>query len=141
VVLRDGERLVTRVEIGTQPTINPAEEENEALGIHVREITANLARAHRLATTEGAFVFFVARGSPAREAGLRMGDVIVEIEGNAIADLSGFRREIVRAEQLDRFLVRARRGEETKFLLIKPGARATEEEDEADDPGEIRLPK
>jgi S1-C subfamily serine protease len=139
VLLRDGERVTTRVAIGTQPKISPAEEENEALGIHVREITANLARAHRLASNEGAFVHFVARGSPAKEADLRMGDVIVEIEGVPIANLRDFRREVGRAEQLDRFLIRARRGEETKFLLVKPGARATEE-DEGDDAGEALLP-
>jgi serine protease Do len=138
-LVRDGERVTTRVAIGTQPKIDPAEEENEALGIHVREITANLARAHRLASNQGAFVYFVARGSPAKEAGLHLGDVIVEIEGEPIADLDDFRREIARAERLDRFLIRAQRGEETKFLLMKPGARATEE-DEDSDAGEVLLP-
>ena len=80
----------------------------------------------------GFFVFFVARGSPAREAGLRMGDVIVAIEGAEVANLEDFRREIAQGEQLERFLVTVRRGEDTKFLLVKPGARAAEDDEEAE---------
>ncbi|MDH5566110.1 MAG: trypsin-like peptidase domain-containing protein [Myxococcales bacterium] len=137
-IVRGGERTEARVAIGTQPKIDPAEAASEALGVHVREITANLARNHRLASTQGAFVSFVARGSPAREAGLRMGDVIVAIEGADVTSIEDFRREIARAEPLERFLVTARRGEETKFVLVKPGARAAEE-DEIDEAGEADL--
>ena len=137
---RSGERVTARVAIVAQPNIDPAEEESTALGVHVREITENLARERRLESTAGAFVFFVARGSPAREAGLRMGDVIVGIERAVVANLEDFRREIARAEQLERFLFTARRGEETKFLLVKPGARATQEAEE-EDAGEVDWPE
>jgi serine protease Do len=136
---RDGERISARVAIAVQPNVDPAEEESTKVGVHVREITANLAREHRLESTAGAFVFFVARGSPAREAGLRMGDVIVGIEGAEVTDIESFRREIARAEKLDRFLVTARRGEDTKFVLIKPGARAAGDEAEGE-AGEVDWP-
>ena len=53
----------------------------------MKEITPNLARTHRLASTVGAFVTFVANGSPASEAGLRTGDVIVRIESSDVASL------------------------------------------------------
>ncbi|HEY5656943.1 MAG TPA: trypsin-like peptidase domain-containing protein, partial [Myxococcota bacterium] len=138
---RDGERAHARVQMGTQPKIDAAEASSDALGVHVREITANLARNHRLSTSEGAFVFFVARGSPAREAGLRMGDVIVGIEKATVANLEDFSREIARAEQLERFLITAQRGEETKFLLIKPGVRASQEADGDDGAGEVDWPE
>jgi len=137
---RGGERVTARVAIVAQPNVDPAEEESTAIGVHVREITANLAREQRLESTAGAFVFFVARGSPAREAGLRMGDVIVGIERAEVANLEDFRREITRAEKLERFLVTTRRGEETKFLLVKPGARATQE-GEDDDAGDADWPE
>jgi S1-C subfamily serine protease len=137
---RDGERVTAQLAIGAQPNIDPAEAESAALGVHVQEITENLAREQRLESTAGAFVFFVARGSPAREAGLRMGDVIVGIEQATVANLEDFRREIARAEQLERFLLTTRRGEETKFLLVKPGARATREAED-DDAGEVDWPE
>jgi serine protease Do len=138
-ILRKGEPLTARAVIGTQPKIDPAEVESE-LGFHVQEITANLERDHRLDSKDGAFVFFVARGSPAREAGLRVGDIIVGIEDTPIVDLDDFEAAIASAENSRRFLIRARRGDEIKFLLVKPGARAAED-DEATDAGEVAHPR
>jgi serine protease Do len=137
-ILRKGEQHIARVVIGTQPKIDPAEVESE-LGFHVQEITATPARDHRLDSMDGAFVFFVARGSPAREAGLRVGDIIVGIEDTPIVGLDDFEAAITSAENARRFLIRARRGDETKFLLVKPGARAAEDEEEGD-AGEVAHP-
>jgi S1-C subfamily serine protease len=133
-----GERREATIRVGTQPKLDAAEAESE-LGIHVQEITANLVRDHRLDSDAGAFVVHVVRGSPAREAGLRVGDVIVRIEDRDVADLDDFRREIARVSSAPRFLITARRGEETKFLLVKPGVRPVDE-DGADEAGEVRLP-
>jgi len=125
-MLRDGERRSAEIKIGTQPKLD-ANEIETGLGFHVQEITANLMRDHRLGSAEGAFVVFVERGSPAREAGLRVGDVILRIEDTPIVDLDDFRAAVDRASKLSRFLVSAKRGDETKFLLLKPGAPSSEE--------------
>ena len=117
-IVRDGKQRSLDVEVGTMPKVDPAEEESD-VGIHVREITANLARAHRLDSESGAFVHFVARGSPAAEAGLYVGDVIEQIEDDRIDDLENFRAAIRRVAGKKRFLITVRRGLETKFLLIK----------------------
>ena len=139
-IVREGRRQAATITIGSQPKLDAAEAESE-LGIHVQEITANLARDHRLESQDGAFVVFVVRGSPAREAGLRVGDVIVKIEDRDVADLEDFRREIAQVSDARRFLLTARRGPETKFLLVKPGARAVGEEQEAtNDDAEVRFP-
>jgi serine protease Do len=137
-LVRDGKRKEKKIRIGVQPKLDAAEAESE-LGIHVQEITANLARDHRLQSDHGAFVVFVVRGSPAREAGLRVGDVIVGIGDEDIAGLEDFRREIERVAEAPRFLLTTKRGEETKFLLVKPGARPVEEEGE-DEAGEVFQP-
>ncbi|MGH0031765.1 MAG: trypsin-like peptidase domain-containing protein [Myxococcota bacterium] len=139
-IVRDGRRRSLGLVIGTQPKLDAAEAESE-LGIHVQEITANLARDHKLESQEGAFVVFVVRGSPAREAGLRVGDVIVKIEDAEVASLVDFRRQIARVASKERFLLTTRRGPETKFLLVKPGSRAVGEEPEEDgDDSEVRFP-
>jgi S1-C subfamily serine protease len=138
-IVRAGERRELAIAIGTQPKLDAAEAESE-LGIHVQEITANLVRDHRLDSAAGAFVVHVVRGSPAREAGLRVGDVIVRIEDREVNDLEDFRREIARVASAPRFLITARRGEETRFLLVKPGDRPVDE-DAADEAGEVRLPE
>jgi serine protease Do len=128
-VHRDGGTETARAVIGTQPNLDPAEVESE-LGFHVQEITKYLARDQRLDSTEGAFVYFVARGSPALEAGLRVGDVIVAVESRPVATLEDFREAMAAVERQKRFLVTARRAEETKFILLKHGAVATDSGDE-----------
>jgi serine protease Do len=119
--LRGGEAKTTELEIGEQPKLDGAEQQTD-LGFHVQEITVQLARAHRLDSTEGAFVTFVADGSPAREADLRTGDVVVQIEDREIRSLDDFREAIREVAPLSRFLVRARRGDDLKFLLLVRGA-------------------
>ena len=119
--VRDGKAATAKVEIGDQPKLD-GEEVETLVGFHVKEITPNLARINRLTSTGGAFVTFVANGSPASEAGLRTGDVIVRIEASDVASLAEFRDAIAHVDMNHRFLVRARRGEELRFLLITPRA-------------------
>ena len=138
-VLRKGKARKLPVAIGNQPKVVPAEEESDA-GFHVQEITANLARQQRLDTDRGAFVHFVERGSPAAEAGLRVGDVIRRIEKDEVDDLDDFRRAMQRADGRSRFLITARRGEETKFLLVKRGVEPLVRPDDEGDADHAALP-
>jgi S1-C subfamily serine protease len=121
-ILREGKPRRLRVTIGAQPKVDPLESEAD-VGFHVQEITEGLYREQRLSTRRGAFVHFVERGSPASEAGLLPGDVVERIEQAAVDDLVDFERAIASVAEKNRFLITARRGAETKFLLIKRGAR------------------
>ncbi len=130
--VRDGKIHRAEIVMGTQPKVDPAEEESE-VGFHVQEITANLQRKQRLHSDRGAYVYFVARGSPAAEAGLRVGDVVERVEEARVRDLADFRRAMERIAGKSRFLITARRGEEMKFLLVRRGAQpAAPEEPEGD---------
>jgi serine protease Do len=134
-LLRGGKERSLQVELASQPTFDPAEEESD-VGIHVREITPLLAREQRLATEKGAWVQFVVRGSPASEADVQIGDVIERIEDHDVADLEDFRGAMRAVEDRTRFLIQARRGDETKYLLVNRRARPSEGPDSAADPDE-----
>ncbi len=54
------------------------------LGLEVDNISRNYALALGLSSTQGALVTDVVKGSPAEEAGLKPGDVIVTFDGKAI---------------------------------------------------------
>ncbi len=123
-IVRNGKHRRIRVKIAVQPKIEPDEEETDD-GFHVQEVTANLARDHRLGDETGAFVTFVSSGSPASEAGLLVSDVINRIEKYEVADLRDFRDAMERISDQSRFLITARRGDETKFLLVKRGVLPT----------------
>jgi serine protease Do len=134
-ILRDGNQRTLEVEIGTHPKVEPEEEETE-VGFHVQEITEILYRTQRLPLRHGAFVSFVARGSPAAEAGLGRGDVIERVEQKKVSNLDEFRQAMEAVEEQARFLLTARRGEETKFFLIKRGSRPALPEPDEEDTGE-----
>ncbi|HEX5067866.1 MAG TPA: trypsin-like peptidase domain-containing protein [Myxococcota bacterium] len=129
-LLRAGAPQRVDLELGSQPKITAAEADSD-LGFTVQEITDELAREHRLDSSRGAFVLFVARGSPAREAGLQVGDVIVQVEQASVGTLDEFRNAMASVAGAPRFLIQARRGDETKFLLLRPGARPAESPPEA----------
>jgi serine protease DegQ len=56
------------------------------IGVEVQEITAPVAESFRLQTNRGALIAGVLRGGPADKAGVKPGDVLVEVEGRAVAD-------------------------------------------------------
>ncbi len=120
-LLRDRRPLTRSAELAAAPKVDPEEVETE-VGFHVQEITDATFRAERLRSRAGAYVSFVASGSPAAEAGLDVGDVVRKIENVAVEDLASFREAIAQVHSASRFLITVERGEETLFLLLRPGA-------------------
>jgi serine protease DegQ len=57
-------------------------------GVDVADISPELAESLGLKGTRGAIVGAIERGSPAEKGGLRLGDVIVAINGKAVPDVS-----------------------------------------------------
>jgi serine protease DegQ len=55
-------------------------------GVDVADISPELAESLGLKTTRGAIIGGIERGSPAEKGGMKLGDVIVAIEGRAVAD-------------------------------------------------------
>jgi S1-C subfamily serine protease len=56
------------------------------IGVEVQEITPPVAESFKLPSTRGALIAGVLRGGPADKAGVKPGDVLVEIEGKPVAD-------------------------------------------------------
>src|SRR6476659_6472141 len=56
------------------------------IGVEVQEITPPVAESFRLQSTRGALIAGVLRGGPADKAGVKPGDVLVEIDGKPVAD-------------------------------------------------------
>lgn len=58
------------------------------IGVEVQDVTAELAESFRLSSTRGTLISGVLRGSPADRAGVKTGDVLVEVEGKPVGDSS-----------------------------------------------------
>ena len=56
------------------------------IGVEVQEITSPVAESFKLGGTRGALIAGVLRGGPADKAGVKPGDVLLEVEGKPVAD-------------------------------------------------------
>ena len=56
------------------------------IGVEVQELTPPIAESFKLGGTRGALIAGVLRGGPADKAGVKPGDVLVEVEGKPVAD-------------------------------------------------------
>ena len=68
------------------------------LGVTIQAITPDLAQALNLSTTTGALVSNIEDGSPAASAGLKRGDVITALNGDAVKDSNDLRNDIAQLQ-------------------------------------------
>ena len=64
------------------------------LGVSVRDITPQMAKAYGVTGTNGAMINDVFKGDPAEKAGIRRGDVVVNLNGEDIKDANAFVQKV-----------------------------------------------
>jgi serine protease Do len=96
-------------------------EGSQKLGLTLREITPEMVTRQNLAEREGLYISAIEGDSPAAESGLSVGDVIIEVDDQAVKNMSDYQK-IVRPKKKDdilRFLVK--RGANTMFFTVTVG--------------------
>ena len=121
-VVRDGNAMRLTVKVGEQAESREAPPEAvktpAALGLTVEPVTPRLAREMRLRDERGVIVRDVEADSPAAEAGIRAGDVIVEVNRQAIHNAADMRRQIDRQAKGTPVLMLVHRGEGSLFVAV-----------------------
>jgi Do/DeqQ family serine protease len=87
------------------------------LGVQIQEVDAKLASEKKLTTLNGVYVQGLTSGSAAAQAGLKMGDIITQINGVAVNTSS----------QLQEQVARFRPGDKIKVSYLRDGATKTTE--------------
>jgi serine protease Do len=121
-VLRDKKELTLDVAVGElkdEEVVASVPEKGE-LGMTVQRLTPQLAENLGLDKADGVVVTAVEPGSAADEAGIRRGDVIVEVDRKAIRSVEEYRKAIAGARKGRGVLFLVRRGDNTLFLALKP---------------------
>ena len=121
-VLRKGQKKSLEVKIAELKDEKEAPVVTEAkprLGMTVEDITPELAKNFGVSEAKGVVVVQVEDGSSAAEAGLRAGDVILEIDQSPVKDVKDFGRKIESYKAGDTVLVLAKRRGATVFLTLK----------------------
>ena len=127
VVLRDGKERVFTIKLIEHPENEKIEESTdklkaeEELGIEVSEITDQLRNRFKINAPGGVIIVRVARGSLASEAGLRPGDVILEVNGDAVGGLDEYQEALEEHGLKGTLLFLVERGGRTIYLGVKTG--------------------
>lgn len=121
-VIRAGRKKTIEVKLGRLDEegeeFEPAESRTD-LGMSVEEITPELARHFNLTEEEGLVVVRVHSDSSAAEAGLRSGDVIMEIDQRVVRNLSDYHEAISGYGKGETILFLVQRGGNTLFLTVR----------------------
>jgi serine protease Do len=126
-VMRAGKQKTFEIEVGKldegqQVARNDEPQQDEGpvvFGMRVQDLGPDLAEQLGVTGEKGVVVTEVENDSPAAEAGVRRGDVILEVNQTAVANVGEFRSAMKSQEKA---LLLVRRGEATIFVAVKKKA-------------------
>jgi serine protease Do len=121
-VIRKGKKKALQAEVGElkEEGEPPAVAEAKPnLGLTLKEITPELARNFRLSETSGLVVAQVEANSPAAEAGVAPGDIIIEVDQAPVRTLGEFNKKISSYGAGDTILLLINRRGSTLYITLK----------------------
>ena len=123
VVVRDGKKKSFRIKIGRLDdpeqiaSADRQEAGTEAFGLRAQDLTPALADQLGLEEAEGVIVTEVDPSGAAAEAGIRRGDIIVELDRKAVKNAGDLSKRLNTSK--DGALVLVRRGDATLYVPLK----------------------
>ena len=121
-VIRKGQKKVFQVKIGKMKEGQEAEATQKLkpnLGMRVEELTPQLADQFGLKEKSGLVVVDVESNSPAQEAGIQQGDLILEIDQEPVKSLKDFNERISKYRKGDVILLLVKRHGSTLYVTLK----------------------
>ncbi|WP_434095998.1 DegQ family serine endoprotease [Thioclava kandeliae] len=96
------------------------------LGVQIQDVSSDMSEALNLSSTKGALVSDVPDG-PAKDAGMKSGDVIVKFDGGEVTDTRDLVRRVARAPIGQKVQVVVLRDGKEQTLMVTLGRRETSE--------------
>jgi serine protease DegQ len=93
------------------------------VGIEAQDITPQLAESFRLSHTQGSLIAGVLPDSPAKKAGLKPGDILLEINGNKVANSSSMLNLIAGLQPNDKAILKVARNQRELEVEVVIGKR------------------
>jgi serine protease Do len=120
-VIRKGEKKTVEVEVGElkEETAGDEEEPKPYLGMTVEDITPKIAGEYNLSETSGVVVTAVESDSSSDEAGLKPGDVILEMDQTKVIDVKQFEARIHEYHKGDTILFLISRSGSTLYVTLQ----------------------
>lgn len=142
-VIRDGRRRTFRVELGESDAdyrvgkiripdvsdigddvhkwVQEWRDDRGYLGVHILDLNDDLGRYFKVKEGEGVLITEVAEDSPAEDAGLMAGDVVLEYDGKEIKNTAKFRKYVARTDPGDEVSLVVKRRGRSKNIEVEIG--------------------
>jgi serine protease Do len=129
-IMRDGKQRTVDVTLEDRPDEKEVSsrdskdddrdsEKGDLLGLTVKDLTPQLARRAQLdSTAKGAVITDVASDSPAAEAGLEPGYVVVEVNRHPVGSVADYKKLARSLKKGDTALLRVRRGQQSAYVPL-----------------------
>jgi serine protease Do len=125
-IFRDGQRKNLELHLGRRPSTQQIEtggyrsEPSIELGIKVETLTPELASRLGLEGQRGVVVARVQPGSTGAQAGLRPGDVIVQVGNRSVRSVAEYRDALAELSGASTIRIRVLNGNASRFVILKP---------------------
>ena len=126
-VLRDGKERELAMKVAKLPSDEAKREAEESaepaggkLGLRLHEVNPQIARHLGLKTDHGVVVMGVDQGSPADEAGIQRGDVILEVNRKAVNSVGEVKNQVAKADNGDQVLLLVQRDQAKLYVPVTP---------------------
>ncbi|TDI87109.1 MAG: Do family serine endopeptidase [Caldithrix sp.] len=126
-VVRDGKEKMIRVELqkrpnsatNSRPALPQDDDVLSKLGLHVSNLTDELASKYGYEEEQGIIVHDVGENSVAAEKGMRVGDLIIEIDRQKVRSVREFEKIVDDFEAGQVVLFQVKRGRSSHFIAMK----------------------
>jgi len=119
--VRDGKEVSLKAKIGEmeeEKTAGMKNPDQPSLGVSVQNLTPQIARELGIKQTAGVVVASVESGSPADEAGIQNGDVILSVNRKNIKNVAEFSKEVNKVKKGGGLLLLVQRGQNALFVAV-----------------------
>ena len=118
-LVRRGKTRTVTLNISAFPQDDDTPEEADILGAEVATITRDLQNELKLKQRSGVVITDISPDSPAQRAGLRKGDIILEVANQSIYRLSDYQDVIGQLQKGQHVLVWIKRGLYSQYVVVK----------------------
>lgn len=120
-IIRNREKMRAEVRVGELKIEEEYQQISKAepsFGMILQEITPEIAQQYDLSETSGLIIVNVENNSPAAEADLRSGDIILEVDRTPVRSIAAFNRKIRQYKKGNTILFLINRDGSTRFLTL-----------------------
>jgi len=117
-IIRNGEEKVLTIKVGTLTEAALGKATAQDLGMTVQNLTPEIASRYGYKPGSGVIITKVEPGSPADEAGLQPGDLILEVERQKVKNISSYQKALERADISRGVLLLVQRGSYAIYVVI-----------------------